>query len=78
MVCRGGKDQTIQTENRKKDMIAPLSVSWLNATNDMIDNLLFSGYKFGDEIKDYYMEFIDEENMTFSVIGSIPICCRLS
>lgn len=48
-------------------MIAPLLVSWLNAANNMIDNPLFFGYKFGDEIKGYYMKLIDEENMTFSV-----------
>lgn len=33
----------------------------------MIDNSLFSGYKFGDEIKGNYMELIDEENMTFTI-----------
>lgn len=41
-----------QTENQKKDMI---------------DDSPFSKYKFGDEIKGYYMELIDEENMTFAV-----------
>lgn len=48
-------------------MIVPPSVSWLNAANDMIDDSPFSGCKFGDETKGYYMELVDEENMTFSV-----------
>lgn len=55
----------IQTENLKKNMAVSPSVSWLNY--DMIDDSPFSGYKFGEEIKGYYLELIDEENITFAV-----------